>query len=149
MDICDPMDYSLQAPMSMWFSRQEYRSGCHFLLQGIFLTQRWNYLLLGSGFFTTELYMDIRDLFFFSFRDTNVLIFVTDETLSKGNKSYWNVIPKIDKISILLKTNISAYKNNVLTMFVDRHKSQMQALIISILILILFQNVHYIMIYHI
>ena len=62
--------------------------GCHFLLQGIFLTQRWNYLLLGSGFFTTELYMDIRDLFFFSFRDTNVLIFVTDETLSKGNKSY-------------------------------------------------------------
>ena len=28
-----------QAPLSMGFSRQGYWSGCHFLLQGIFLTQ--------------------------------------------------------------------------------------------------------------
>ena len=36
--LCDPMDCSvaLQAPLSMGFSRQEYWSGLHFLLQGIF-----------------------------------------------------------------------------------------------------------------
>ena len=28
-----------QAPLSMEFPREEYRLGCHFLLQGIFLTQ--------------------------------------------------------------------------------------------------------------
>ena len=28
-----------QAPLSMGFSRQQYYSGCHFLLQGIFPTQ--------------------------------------------------------------------------------------------------------------
>ena len=35
-----------QVPLSMGFSRQEYWSGCHFLLQGIFLTQgsNWGYL---------------------------------------------------------------------------------------------------------
>ena len=33
---------AFQAPLSMEFSRQEYWSGCHILLQGIFLTQGWN-----------------------------------------------------------------------------------------------------------
>ena len=34
LTLCDPMDSSLhQAPPSMGFSRQEYWSGCHFLLQ--------------------------------------------------------------------------------------------------------------------
>ena len=33
-------------PLSMEFSRQEYWSGCHFLLQGIFLTQGLNSGLL-------------------------------------------------------------------------------------------------------
>ena len=45
--LCDPMDYIAQeAPLSMQFPRQEYWVGlpfprvvCHFLLQGIFLTQ--------------------------------------------------------------------------------------------------------------
>ena len=36
-----------QAPLPMQFSRQEYWSGCHFLLQGIFSTQRSNPHLLG------------------------------------------------------------------------------------------------------
>ena len=36
----------LQAPVSMEFSRQEYSVGCHFLLQGIFLTQGSNLSLL-------------------------------------------------------------------------------------------------------
>ena len=41
--LCDPMDCSLhQAPPSMGFSRQGYRVGCHFLLQGIFLIQGLN-----------------------------------------------------------------------------------------------------------
>ena len=31
-----------QAPLSMGLSRQEYRSGCHLLLQGLFLTQGLN-----------------------------------------------------------------------------------------------------------
>ena len=30
---------ALQAPVSMGFSKQEYWGGCHFLLQGIFMTQ--------------------------------------------------------------------------------------------------------------
>ena len=40
--LCDPMEYTCQAPQSMGFSRQEYGVGCHFLPQGIFLTQGSN-----------------------------------------------------------------------------------------------------------
>ena len=43
LTLCDPMDYSLQAPLFMEFSRQEFWSGLlFFLLQAIFLTQRSN-----------------------------------------------------------------------------------------------------------
>ena len=35
-----------QAPLSMWFPRQETRAGCHFLLQGIFLIWESNPHLL-------------------------------------------------------------------------------------------------------
>ena len=46
-----------QAPLSMGFLRQEYGVGCHFLLQGIFPTQRlklclWNLLQWASRFIT-------------------------------------------------------------------------------------------------
>jgi len=41
-----PWTVAHQAPLSMGFSRQEYWMGCHFLLQGIFLTQRANPCLL-------------------------------------------------------------------------------------------------------
>ena len=37
---------TFQAPLSKGFSRQEYWSGCHALLQGIFRTQGWNLHLL-------------------------------------------------------------------------------------------------------
>ena len=40
------MDCSLQAPLSMGFSRQEYWSGLHAPLQGISLTQGFNPCLL-------------------------------------------------------------------------------------------------------
>ena len=40
--LCNPMDCNRQAPLFMGFSRQEYRMGCHLLLQGIFLTQGLN-----------------------------------------------------------------------------------------------------------
>ena len=45
-----------QAPLSMRFSRQEYWSGLHFLLQGIFPTQGSNPTspALAGGLFTTE-----------------------------------------------------------------------------------------------
>ena len=36
-----PWTVAHQAPLAMGFSRQEYRSGCHFLLQGIFPMQGW------------------------------------------------------------------------------------------------------------
>ena len=52
---CKPMDYSRQAPWSMGFPRHEAGVGCHFLLQGISLTQRSNLCLHRFGFFTTEL----------------------------------------------------------------------------------------------
>ena len=45
-----------QAPLSMGFSRREYWSGLHVLLQGIFPTQdRTCGSCLAGGFFTTEL----------------------------------------------------------------------------------------------
>ena len=37
-----PLTAACQAPLFMGFSRQEYWSGFHFLLQGIFLTQGSN-----------------------------------------------------------------------------------------------------------
>ena len=37
-----PWTIARQAPLSMGFSRQEHWSGCHFLLQGVFLTQGSN-----------------------------------------------------------------------------------------------------------
>ena len=45
-DSATPWSVARQALLSMGFSRQEYRSGCHFLLQGIFLTQESNWGLL-------------------------------------------------------------------------------------------------------
>ena len=45
-DSAAPWTVAHQAPLSMGFSRQEYWSGCHFLLQGIFLTQGSNSHLL-------------------------------------------------------------------------------------------------------
>ena len=45
--LCNPMDcVDCQAPLSMGFSRQNTGVGCHFLLQGIFLTQGSNPHLL-------------------------------------------------------------------------------------------------------
>ena len=41
-----PWAVTHQAPLSMEFSRQEYWSGFHFLLQGIFQTQGLNLHLL-------------------------------------------------------------------------------------------------------
>ena len=41
-----PWTVARQAPLSVEFSRQEYWSRCHFLLQGIFLTQGLNLCLL-------------------------------------------------------------------------------------------------------
>ena len=57
--LCDPMDCSLPAPLSLGFSRQEYWSGLRFLLQGIFPTQGLNphlfrLLALAGGFFTSN-----------------------------------------------------------------------------------------------
>ena len=40
--LCDPWTVAHQAPLSVEFFRQEYWSGCHFLFQGIFLTQKLN-----------------------------------------------------------------------------------------------------------
>ena len=41
-----PQAVARQAPQSTGFSRQEYWSGCHFLLQEIFPAQGWNLRLL-------------------------------------------------------------------------------------------------------
>ena len=45
-DSVTPWTIACQAPLSMEFSRQEYWSGCYFLLQGIILTQGLNLYLL-------------------------------------------------------------------------------------------------------
>ena len=47
LTLCHPMDLACQAPLeSVEFSRQEYWSGCHALLQGTLLTQGSNLHLL-------------------------------------------------------------------------------------------------------
>ena len=43
-----PWAVACQVPLSIGFLKQEYWSGCHFLLQGIFLTQESNPGLLNS-----------------------------------------------------------------------------------------------------
>ena len=58
-DSLRPHHCSLPGSSVMEFSQQEYWSSCHFLLQGIFLTQGSNphlphLLALAGGFFTTE-----------------------------------------------------------------------------------------------
>ena len=40
--LCDPIDYSLPGSCPWDFPGKNSRVGCHFLLQGIFLTQGWN-----------------------------------------------------------------------------------------------------------
>ena len=54
--LCDPMDCSLLASLSMDFSGKDTGVGCHFLLQGIFSTQISNPHIscIAGGFFTTE-----------------------------------------------------------------------------------------------
>ena len=42
---CEPLDYS-SSFLSPWNSGKNIGVGCHFLLQGIFLTQGWNLFLL-------------------------------------------------------------------------------------------------------
>ena len=44
--LCNLWTVAFQDPLSTKFSRQEYWSGCHFLLHGIFLTYRLKLLLL-------------------------------------------------------------------------------------------------------
>ena len=58
LTLCDPMECSPASLLSMRFSRQEYWTVCHFLLQEIFPTQGLNLCLISSalagGFFTTS-----------------------------------------------------------------------------------------------
>ena len=56
-----PQTVAQQASLSMEFSKQECWSGCHFLLQGIFLTQRLNPYLPSRLHYRQFLF------FFFSF----------------------------------------------------------------------------------
>ena len=71
--LCNPMEcVAYHAPLSMEFSRQEYWSGCHALLQGIFPSQGLNlgllhyrqslYSLIHQG----SLYIYVSTLRFFS-----------------------------------------------------------------------------------
>ena len=45
-DSCDPVTVACRAPLSLGCFRHAYYGGCHFLLEGIFLTQGPNPLLL-------------------------------------------------------------------------------------------------------
>ena len=46
LTLCPPMGCPCHTPLSVGFSRQEIRVVCHFLLQGLFMTQRSNLHLL-------------------------------------------------------------------------------------------------------
>ena len=54
-----------QAPLSMGFSRQEYWSGCHSLLQGIFLTQGSNLHLLCLLHWQADSFFFLLNIFYF------------------------------------------------------------------------------------
>ena len=57
LTLCDPMDYiAHQAPLSRDSPSKNTGVGCHFLLQGIFLTQGSKPVspALGGRFFTTK-----------------------------------------------------------------------------------------------
>ena len=64
-----PWTIAHQAPLSMGFFRQEYWSGCHFLLQGIFPTQGLNPCLLCTArwilyhWVTWEAHLTIRSIY--------------------------------------------------------------------------------------
>jgi len=45
-NLCDPMDYGLPGSSIHGIFQEKVEVGCHFLLQGIFLTQRSNLCLL-------------------------------------------------------------------------------------------------------
>ena len=55
--LCDPVDYSLTAPLSVRFSRQQYWSGLPFPSQGDLpnLGIESRSPILAGGFFTTEM----------------------------------------------------------------------------------------------
>ena len=61
LTLCDPMDYSCQAPLSMEFSRQEYWSGLPFPSPGYRPNSGIEYTsaALAGGLFTTEPSLDI------------------------------------------------------------------------------------------
>ena len=61
----NPMDCSPPDSLSMGFSRQEYWSGCHAFLQGIFLSQRSNPSpALVGWFFTTSTTWEALEIYF-------------------------------------------------------------------------------------
>ena len=72
-DSVTPLAVALQAPLSVEFSRQEYWSGCHSLLQGIFLTQRSNRISCIAGrlftIWATRALNDIFHTYLFIHRD--------------------------------------------------------------------------------
>ena len=51
LTLCDPMDVAHLAPLSMGFPGKNTGVGCHFLLQGVFLSPESP--ALAGGFFTT------------------------------------------------------------------------------------------------
>ena len=52
--LCDPLDCSCQAPLSMGFPRQEYWNGLPFPLPGDLPTQEPTFPALADRFLTTE-----------------------------------------------------------------------------------------------
>ena len=69
--LATPWTIACQAPLSMGFSRLEYWSGCHFLLQRIFQTQESNQVsCIASRFFTNWAMREAHNsiiTFFFSY----------------------------------------------------------------------------------
>ena len=99
-----------QAPPSMGFSGQEYRVGCHALLQGIFPTQDRTCVFCGScaagGFFAAEPPATSLEMckWWFTFQIFQRWIWEMLETLDSPWIRYW-ISTKVARISELIFYN--------------------------------------------
>ena len=99
LTLCDPMDCSLLAPLSMGFSKQEYWSVlcCHYLLQGIFPTQRLNLPLLHCRWILYSLSHQERSWLRWNKLGERRRAFLFCSIFACGMNGYFNSIPSFHR----------------------------------------------------
>ena len=88
--LCDPMDYRLPASCVHEFSRQEYWSGCHFLLQCYMRAPQWLTGMFAYWWFhyISDIFHSTKNCLFFFFFFNCVIHFIVLLSLL-----FWSGIP--------------------------------------------------------